>query len=185
MWTALFITGASFKLAPVLSADMKLPEMLSTAAFPFEAEIFVLAYHACASTDSACLSQEQQAKTVETAEKGRIVQPSLLKALYKAYGLPYLLLGIIKLVNDILSFAGPVLLNVLIRYLETPSEPFESGIGKAADGQNQWAGKAANGHHQGPWLPATDSLAFGLCCAGLLGLTSLVKVSQCMLAVPI
>ena len=134
---------------------------------------------------------------METAEKGRMVQPSLLKALYKAYGLPYLLLGIIKLVNDILSFAGPVLLNVLIRYLETPSEPFESGPGKAADGQHQWAGKAANGqyqrageatngHHQGPWLPATDSLAFGLCCAGLLGVTSLVKVSQsclCKLAV--
>lgn len=118
---------------------------------------------------------EQQAKTVETAEKGRMVQPSLLKALNKAYGLPYLLLGIIKLVNDILSFAGPVLLNVLLRYLETPSEPFESGIGKAADGQNQWAGKTANGHHLRPWLPATDSLAFGLCCAGLLGVTSLVK----------
>lgn len=97
-----------------------------------------------------------------------MVQPSLLKALYKAYGLPYLLLGIIKLVNDILNFAGPILLNVLIRYLETPSEPFDHDGHKAASGQR--------------WLPQPDSLAFGLCCAALLGITSLIKVraSACL-----
>ncbi len=95
-----------------------------------------------------------------------MVQPSLLKALFKAYGLPYLLLGIIKLVNDILNFAGPLLLNVLIRYLETTSEPFDLD-----------PHKAAKGNHQRPWwLPQPDSLAFGLCCAGLLGITSLIKV---------
>ncbi len=112
--------------------------------------------------------QEQQDKTLKTAVKGHMVQPSLLKALYKAYGLPYLLLGIIKLVNDILNFAGPLLLNVLIRYLETPSEPFDSD-----------AQKAASGHPWRPWLPQPDSLAFGLLCAGLLGITSLIKVDVC------
>ena len=112
------------------------------------------------------LLQEQQAKTLLTAERGHMVQPSLLKALSKAYGLPYLLLGIIKLVNDILNFAGPLLLNVLIRYLETPSEPFDLD-----------PHKAAKGDHQRPWwLPQPDTLAFGLCCAGLLGITSLIKV---------
>ncbi|KAL0053237.1 hypothetical protein WJX82_002974 [Trebouxia sp. C0006] len=110
-------------------------------------------------------ADEQQAKTLLTAERGHMVQPSLLKALSKAYGLPYLLLGIIKLVNDILNFAGPLLLNVLIRYLETPSEPFDLD-----------PHKAAKGDHQRPWwLPQPDTLAFGLCCAGLLGITSLIK----------
>ncbi len=94
-----------------------------------------------------------------------MVQPSLLKALSKAYGLPYLFLGIIKLVNDILNFAGPLLLNVLIRYLETPLQPFDLD-----------PHKAAKGHHWRSWLPQPDSLAFGLCCAGLLGITSLIKV---------
>ena len=111
------------------------------------------------------LLQEQQAKTLLTAERGHMVQPSLLKALFKAYGLPYLFLGIIKLVNDILNFAGPLLLNVLIRYLETPSEPFDLD-----------PHKAATGNHRRSWLPQPDSLAFGLCCAGLLGITSLIKV---------
>ncbi|KAL0039364.1 hypothetical protein WJX79_004967 [Trebouxia sp. C0005] len=109
-------------------------------------------------------ADEQQAKTLLTAERGHMVQPSLLKALFKAYGLPYLFLGIIKLVNDILNFAGPLLLNVLIRYLETPSEPFDLD-----------PHKAATGNHQRSWLPQPDSLAFGLCCAGLLGITSLIK----------
>ena len=114
------------------------------------------------------LLQEQQTKTVKSAEKGRIVQPSLLRALYKAYGLPYLLLGFIKLVNDILNFAGPLLLNVLIRYLETPPDEDESLL--------------VLGSHEMPlwrrWWPQLDSLAFGLLCAGLLGVTSLIKVGS-------
>ncbi|DBA85738.1 TPA: hypothetical protein ACH3X1_005304 [Trebouxia sp. C0004] len=109
-------------------------------------------------------AEEQQAKTLLTAERGHIVQPLLLKALFKAYGLPYLFLGIIKLVNDILNFAGPLLLNVLIRYLETPPAPFDFDPQKAAKG-NYWRS----------WLPQPDSLAFGLGCAGLLGITNLIK----------
>ena len=99
-----------------------------------------------------------------------MVQPSLLKALYRAYGLPYLLLGIIKLINDILGFAGPLLLNVLIRYLETPVHE-SSSIGSS---EPRW------GWH---WLPQPDSLGFGLLCAALLGVTSLVKVGSLRLTV--
>lgn len=95
-----------------------------------------------------------------------MVQPSLLKALYKAYGFPYLLLGIIKLINDILNFAGPLLLNLLIRYLETPP-----------DEQDATPPLTSHSLPWKHWLPQIDSLAFGLVCAGLLGVTSLVKVS--------
>lgn len=100
-----------------------------------------------------------------------MVQPSLLKALYKAYGLPYLLLGIIKLLNDILGFAGPLLLNVLIRYLETPPrESDTAALLGSPDPEWRWH-----------WLPQPDSLGFGLLCAALLGITSLVKVGVVML----
>ena len=100
-----------------------------------------------------------------------MVQPSLLKALYKAYGLPYLLLGIIKLINDILGFAGPILLNLLIRYLETPPrEAHAAALSSSAAPERRWY-----------WLPQPDSLAFGLLCAALLGVTSLIKVGMFML----
>ena len=116
-------------------------------------------------------AQEQQATTVKTAEKGHMVQPSLLKALYKAYGLQYLLLGVIKLGNDILNFAGPLLLNALIRYLETPPRPVHSEATQEPVKGQLWR----------PWLPQPDSLAFGLCCTGLLGVTSLIKVGTAIL----
>ena len=106
-----------------------------------------------------------------SAEQGCVVQPSLLKALYKAYGLPYLLLGIIKLINDILSFAGPLLLNVLIRYLEAaPREADTAALSRLPDPEWRWH-----------WLPQPDSLAFGLLCAALLGVTSLIKVGVFLL----
>ena len=115
---------------------------------------------------AATFTQEQQDKAVKSAEEGCVVQPSLLKALYKAYGFPYLLLGIIKLINDILGFAGPLLLNVLIRYLETPPrEADAAALSSSPDPEWRWH-----------WLPQPDSLGFGLLCAALLGVTSMVKV---------
>lgn len=127
--------------------------------------------YAVSITPYCLFTQEQQSQAVKSAEQGRVVQPSLLKALYKAYGLPYLLLGIIKLVNDILGFAGPLLLNVLIRYLETPPhEPDAAALLGSPDPGWRWH-----------WPPQPDSLGFGLLCAALLGVTSLVKVGVLML----
>ena len=120
---------------------------------------------------AAPFTQEQQAKAIKSAEEGYMVQPSLLKALYKAYGFPYLLLGIVKLINDILGFAGPLLLNVLIRYLESPPRQADAAaLSSSPDPEWRWH-----------WLPQPDSLAFGLLCAALLGVTSLIKVGVLML----
>ncbi|KAJ7951988.1 ABC transporter C family member 13 [Quillaja saponaria] len=47
--------------------------------------------------------------------------PSLLRAICYAYGWPYLRLGLLKVLNDCISFAGPLLLNKLIRFLEQDS----------------------------------------------------------------
>lgn len=45
--------------------------------------------------------------------------PSLLKAVFRSYGNPYLRLGFLKLINDALNFAGPVFLNRLLGYLDS------------------------------------------------------------------
>ncbi|KAF7843202.1 ABC transporter C family member 13 isoform X1 [Senna tora] len=47
---------------------------------------------------------------------------SLLRAVCHAYGWPYLRLGLLKVVNDCIGFAGPLLLNRLIRFLQQGSE---------------------------------------------------------------
>ncbi|CAH1791548.1 unnamed protein product [Owenia fusiformis] len=52
---------------------------------------------------------------------------SFLKALHKTFGCEYYLLGVLKLLADGLGFAGPLLLNLLISYMENKSEPIEHG----------------------------------------------------------
>ncbi|KAK7325305.1 hypothetical protein VNO77_29465 [Canavalia gladiata] len=47
--------------------------------------------------------------------------PSLLRALCSAYGWPYLRLGFLKVINDCIGFAGPLLLNKLIQFLQKGS----------------------------------------------------------------
>ncbi|XP_047963792.1 ABC transporter C family member 13 [Salvia hispanica] len=44
--------------------------------------------------------------------------PSLFKAICSAYGWPYFCIGVLKVLNDCLGFAGPLLLNMLIRFLQ-------------------------------------------------------------------
>ena len=42
-------------------------------------------------------------------------QPSLLACLWAAFGPAYIQLGVIKLFSDALNFAGPLLLNAIVR----------------------------------------------------------------------
>ncbi|KAK8584710.1 hypothetical protein V6N13_138661 [Hibiscus sabdariffa] len=46
---------------------------------------------------------------------------SLFRAIFSAYGWPYLRLGFLKVFNDFIGFAGPLLLNKLIRFLQQGS----------------------------------------------------------------
>ncbi|XP_022714739.1 ABC transporter C family member 13 isoform X2 [Durio zibethinus] len=57
--------------------------------------------------------QDQQNKFCSNA--------SLFKAIFSAYGWPYLRLGLLKVFNDCLGFGGPLLLNRLIRFLQQGS----------------------------------------------------------------
>ncbi|XVF24656.1 hypothetical protein REPUB_Repub13aG0145900 [Reevesia pubescens] len=46
---------------------------------------------------------------------------SLFRAIFSAYGWPYLRLGLLKVFNDCIGFAGPLLLNKLIQFLQQGS----------------------------------------------------------------
>ncbi|XP_025614974.1 ABC transporter C family member 13 isoform X2 [Arachis hypogaea] len=48
-------------------------------------------------------------------------KPSLFRALCSAYGWSYLYLGLLKVINDCIGFAGPLLLNKLIQFLQQGS----------------------------------------------------------------
>lgn len=53
---------------------------------------------------------------------------ALLKSLYKEYGKEYFLTGLLKVVADLFSFAGPVLLNYVISYMENKKAKETDGI---------------------------------------------------------
>ncbi|KAK7815528.1 hypothetical protein U0070_005640 [Myodes glareolus] len=52
----------------------------------------------------------------------------LWRALYGAFGCCYLALGLLKLVGTMLSFSGPLLLSLLVGFLEEGQEPLSHGV---------------------------------------------------------
>ncbi|KAK2508352.1 hypothetical protein MC885_011599 [Smutsia gigantea] len=52
----------------------------------------------------------------------------LWRALYGAFGRRYLALGLLKLVGTMLGFSGPLLLSLLVGFLEEGQEPLSSGL---------------------------------------------------------
>jgi ATP-binding cassette subfamily C (CFTR/MRP) protein 10 len=114
------------------------------------------------------------------AENRSGMSPSLLRALFHTFGWPFLALGGLKFINDALNFAGPVLLNGLLQYLDSNST------------QNRGSGTAGAATTAGffsllppPLLRTTSnstdavldptSTIFGAGCAALLALTFFLK----------
>lgn len=54
--------------------------------------------------------------------------PSLFRAICCAYGWPYIRLGLLKVFNDCIGFAGPLLLNKLIRFLQQGSRDLDGFV---------------------------------------------------------
>lgn len=54
--------------------------------------------------------------------------PSLFRAICCAYGWPYIRLGLLKVLNDCVGFAGPLLLNKLIRFLQQGSKNIDGYV---------------------------------------------------------
>ncbi len=55
-------------------------------------------------------------------------QPSLIRALYNAFGADFLYAGLLKLVHDSCLFVGPQVLNRLIRFLRDEDAPMSYGL---------------------------------------------------------
>ncbi|KAL0354884.1 UNVERIFIED_CONTAM: ABC transporter C family member 13 [Sesamum radiatum] len=63
------------------------------------------------------------------AQKGNNLSgPSLFKTICSAYGWPYFCIGLLKVLNDCLGFAGPLLLNKLIRFLQQGSRSVDGYV---------------------------------------------------------
>jgi ABC-type multidrug transport system fused ATPase/permease subunit len=58
--------------------------------------------------------------------------PSFFKALVKTFGRQFAIAGLFKMVNDGLIFVGPIILGLLITFIQTPSEPLWHGLMYAA-----------------------------------------------------
>nr|QST14991.1 ABCC10 protein [Diaphanosoma celebensis] len=52
---------------------------------------------------------------------------SIPLSLHRCFGVPYYLLGFFKFLADLLSFAGPLLLNVLVQFIDDSTEPMLFG----------------------------------------------------------
>ena len=56
-------------------------------------------------------------------------QPSLIKALARAFGTDFLRAGLVKLIFDVSMFVGPQVLNHLIQFLRNLDAPLSQGVG--------------------------------------------------------
>jgi hypothetical protein len=57
----------------------------------------------------------------------RVSKRTLVNALIRCFGYQFMMLGLIKLFNDSLNFAGPLLLNRLVEYIEIDSQDLKLG----------------------------------------------------------
>lgn len=63
--------------------------------------------------------QERKHKDLLTAKTGKLSQASLLWTIGRVLGWPYLALGLIKLLNDILNFAGQLSWHASFLYMSS------------------------------------------------------------------
>ncbi|KAL3874278.1 hypothetical protein ACJMK2_037317 [Sinanodonta woodiana] len=64
---------------------------------------------------------------VEFANENQHSNVTLLSALHKTFGLEYYSIGLLKLLADSLGFAGPILLNLIVSYIENKNETETNG----------------------------------------------------------
>ncbi len=99
-------------------------------------------------------------------------KPSLLHAVVLAFGGPYFALCLLKALNDALTFAGPLLLNLMVRYLSNASGG--GGTQSGTQAGSAAPGRAGMSSTMQVWLPLGPLQgAYG--CAALLALASVLK----------
>ncbi|XP_077967983.1 ATP-binding cassette sub-family C member 10-like [Styela clava] len=72
-------------------------------------------------------SKNLDAVCLEQSSENTIIKYALLRVLNKSFGLVYYASGIMKFLSDALAFAGPLLLNKLVNYIENADEPLVHG----------------------------------------------------------
>jgi ATP-binding cassette subfamily C (CFTR/MRP) protein 1 len=61
-------------------------------------------------------------------EEKKLANPSLLRALFRAFGAEFVRAGFLKLVHDLSIFVGPQVLHAIIVFLRTPDAPLWHGL---------------------------------------------------------
>lgn len=107
---------------------------------------------------------------------GSGTQPSLLRAIVAAYGRPYFWLGLLKLAGDALNFAGPLLLNLLLRHLAAaPAQHTNSPSFSDANRSGSSGGGSSILSLLG-WHADVAEPGFGYACAAALAGSLVLKV---------
>ncbi|XP_037084927.1 multidrug resistance-associated protein 7-like [Pollicipes pollicipes] len=88
-------------------------------------------FTACLRRRAAALQARVDADTLLEAPPPTS-QVSLLGVLMRCFGVEYLLLGVLKFVADLSTFAGPLLLNAIIAFIEDEHQPMSRGYSYAA-----------------------------------------------------
>jgi hypothetical protein len=118
--------------------------------------------------------QEQARAAAGSAGRALPAEPSLLRAIIASYGRPYFLLGLLKAAGDALNFAGPLLLNLLLRHLAARGgSSHGSGGSGSSSGSDVASGDALR---LLGWQADVGAPAFGYACAALLAGSLVLKV---------
>ena len=83
-------------------------------------------------TSNGIIHREQEIQDVVIKRTVPQKSSSLLKALHICFGLQFYSIGILKFIADCAGFMGPLLLNKLVRFIETKSESIQDGYLYAA-----------------------------------------------------
>jgi len=78
--------------------------------------------------EDAQVESEIEVNVVDPSRSGPV---SLLKSLLDSFGREFFLLGVLKFINDMLNFSGPLLLNQLVQFVETRDSSLKTGVSYA------------------------------------------------------
>ncbi|KAK3603062.1 hypothetical protein CHS0354_015755 [Potamilus streckersoni] len=129
----LMVKGAKLKIKNVVDIFL-LPDRLNTR-FLYEKFTFILTSNSKtgqqkidSSTNGEIHSDSsQRVPDVEFSNEDQHSNITLLSALHKTFGLEYYSIGLLKLLADSFGFAGPILLNLIVSYIENKNEPETNG----------------------------------------------------------
>lgn len=79
----------------------------------------------CTTSDICSTFDKHWAQELQSAS------PSLVRALWRSFGLDYVRAGVLKMIHDLCIFVGPQVLHAIIVFLRDPDAPLWHGLGLA------------------------------------------------------